>query len=1117
MLNPEIAQARLKEYQIANWQTDRIAKLIKLPAELRSIGCGIFGHDDKGKQIKRDDSATAIEHSIKSLGELKPVDRLKIFTILFPQFAPTVEATWQSFPNWTYQMGYSRRSFRAPTLDACSQKRSWWLQRLLDVVKSYDVDLPWLASWCPYLGYNGDILGYLFAIAIDAGDELGRKIFDILIASAKGEHEIGAMGRHVTRSLLLANRPEGWEFVEKLLIAAQRQEGLRQTILECVDEAHPIAYQRMLKLILDENLIRFAATLRAIDVWFGFDLDVLQEKPARAIVAQVLAFLSDTNKQQTALASDDAQTVYLALWSIAFTDAIQAIESAKTLLQHPAASHRFVAIHCLKQLDLLPAKLVVLSAIEDSDDRVAWLALNANAYPSQELLKAAPELFDRIVAIFPRWQVKSKQLTPLVWEWMKLNVSQEAIVQILRGWLGDRSAKLMIPYLAAAESYQRASIAQDLAKIQPWDAEIRDTLFNLTGDASSYVRQQVLEILTKCQIEKSEAAHLIGLLTRKSSDLRQGILGLLLKQPDIDAIESARLLLAAKDKLQRQAGLELVAELVKGNRLVDECQSIAQTYQTTRGDKITTAETQLLERIFVRESQPATLRDALGLVNLADLYVPEPVTCNNPVELNTAAAKSTLLAIDELIHKHSQTPIQLVDYQGEVSEELLGNLTWEFPSINVREFSFEENLERLPLLEVWENWYQGKRLKDPDGLELVRAVAPRYQQEEDEETDQTGSIYSQLRIIFHRSFGKIELDLRYPDLVARIVRWLDYLHPHPQRIEFALDLIENVLTTIDPIKLEKSLLGNQTGDNSYNWDLEEFIQYIEGFTQSGGNDSDNFRRWWKIASWMDASVYYLFFGRNQAIALEDVVNAHSLGFASSADVIYHILGNRFEPQSQENITPLQQLRTDFFNIQRLTRRKVTDLDPVMNIAIECANLCRDRILEIECQRGDLPTAATNAALALRSIEGIGTIVKLLQNLDNATFVRGYSYGNQSKAAVMSHLMRISFPASNDTPVEFARQVRAAKISEEKLIQFAFFAPQWVNYIQQAIDLPGFAEGVWWIHAHTKDSNWSVEQDVREIWVAQIAERTPLSAASLVDGAVDVEWFGRAYATLGAAR
>jgi hypothetical protein len=1126
MLNPEIAQACLKEYQVTDWQATRLDRLVKLPAKLRSIGCGIFGHDDKGKPFKRDDSTSTIEHSIKSLGELKPVDRLKIFTILFPQFAPTVEATWQSFPNWTYQMGYNRRSFRAPTADAYLQKRGWWFQRLLAVVDNYDADLPWLASWCPYLGYNGDILGYLFAVAIDAGDELGQEIFDILIASAKGEHEIGAMGRHVTRSLLLANRPEGWEFVEKLLVAAQRQEGLRQTILECVDEAHPIAYQRMLKLILDENLIRFAATLRAVDVWFGFDLDVLQEKQARAIIAQVLEFLTDANHQQAALASDDAQTVYLALWSIAFTDAIQAIESAKILLQHPEASHRLVAIHYLKQLDLHPARLVILSAIEDPDDRVAALVIKSISYPTSEFVSAAPDTFDRLVAIFPRWAVKSKQLPQLVWEWMKLTVSQERVVHTLYRWLGDRSPKLMIPYLAAAESYQRATIAKDLAKIQPWDAEIRNTLFDLTGDASSYVRQQVLEILKTCQIEKSEVAHLIGLLTRKSSDLRQGILGLLLKQLNEDAIESARLLLAAKDKLQRQAGLELVAELVKGNRLVDECQSIAQTYQTTRGDKITTAETQLLERIFARESQPATLRDALGLVNLTDLYVPEPVTCTNPVELNTAAAKSTLLAIDELIHQHAQTPIQIKNYQGEIEEELLGNANWKFPWFQ-NDLSPAENLARLPLADIWENWYHSNRSKDEDNLELIRAIAPCYYASIDRSgrlaekgyLDYRTSPYYGLRAAFDRSFAGIKLNLRYPELVTCIIYWLLYLHPNPQQTEFPLNFLAHVLATlVDPLELERSIAIDSQPQQIDTWDLENFIAGVKSFAQPKGEVSDeHFRRWWQMINWIDGTIWHRLIRYGRAVSLTDVATAHRLGFASNADVIYYLLGNRFEPETPENATPIQHLRRDFSDLKNLTRRKLSDLDPVMNIAVESANLCRDRILEIECQRGDLPTAATNAALALRSIEGIPTVVKLLQGLDNSTFVRGYSYGNQSKAAVMSHLMRISFPASNDTPVEFARQVRAAKISEEKLIQFAFFAPQWVNYIQQAIDLPGFAEGVWWIHAHTKDNNWSVEQDVREIWVAQIAERTPLSASSLVDGAVDVEWFGRVYATLAAER
>ena len=116
------------------------------------------------------------------------------------------------------------------------------------------------------------------------------------------------------------------------------------------------------------------------------------------IVAQVLKFLTDPNQQQAGLASADAQTVYLALWSIGFTNALTAIEAAKSLLQHPEASHRFVVIHFLDQLRLTPARLVILSAIEDPDDRVAWLALRSIHSCSSELVIAAPDTFDRIVA-----------------------------------------------------------------------------------------------------------------------------------------------------------------------------------------------------------------------------------------------------------------------------------------------------------------------------------------------------------------------------------------------------------------------------------------------------------------------------------------------------------------------------------------------------------------------------------------------------------------------------------------------------------------------------------------------------------------------------------------------
>src|SRR5262249_51792479 len=146
-----------------------------------------------------------------------------------------------------------------------------WIAQALEATLPYEQDAAWFATWSAYLpfGMYGDV-GLLLAAAIDGGGPEGQAVFDILTASARGGHPIGAMGRHVTRALLCAGRPDGWAFVEGLLIAAQRQEGLRHVVLEAVDEAHPSAFQRMLRLIVDNNLTRFSAVMRAAAVWFGF-------------------------------------------------------------------------------------------------------------------------------------------------------------------------------------------------------------------------------------------------------------------------------------------------------------------------------------------------------------------------------------------------------------------------------------------------------------------------------------------------------------------------------------------------------------------------------------------------------------------------------------------------------------------------------------------------------------------------------------------------------------------------------------------------------------------------------------------------------------------------------
>jgi hypothetical protein len=55
----------------------------------------------------------------------------------------------------------------------------------------------------------------------------------------------------------------------------------------------------------------------------------------------------------------------------------------------------------------------------------------------------------------------------------------------------------------------------------------------------------------------------------------------------------------------------------------------------------------------------------------------------------------------------------------------------------------------------------------------------------------------------------------------------------------------------------------------------------------------------------------------------------------------------------------------------------------------------------------------------------------------------------------------------------------------------------------------------WLHAHTKDRQWTVDDQIRELWFAEVSERTPLTQENLLDGTVDVSWFHAMHRMLGA--
>jgi len=177
--------------------------------------------------------------------------------------------------------------------------------------------------------------------------------------------------------------------------------------------------------------------------------------------------------------------------------------------------------------------------------------------------------------------------------------------------------------------------------------------------------------------------------------------------------------------------------------------------------------------------------------------------------------------------------------------------------------------------------------------------------------------------------------------------------------------------------------------------------------------------------------------------------------------------------------------------------------------------CRDRILEIELKRGDSKTLVSAYATALKRIEGIPYLVEILQALGKDTISQNSYYASSNnKKEVISLLLKNSFPKKEETTADFKVAISKTKVTEQRLLDIAMYAPQWIPFVSDYLKWKGLESAVWWFHAHTKDSSYSYNSNQLE---SDISRYSPLKAEALVDGAVDVKWFYNAYKTIGKKR
>ena len=1068
------------------WQKGFQARAAQLPPALRAQLPGLLKGDHE--------TAEKVRPLLAELLLTEPQSAQALAAVFFPGFADTAASTLGALlTRHPYPQGYARRSFRAPgpqlqgrRLQAESAVQ--WLWQTWHLTREYPQNLKWFAVHAGLLpAWTAYRLGLLFAQAIDDGNE---EVFQILRDTAGSQHPVARMGRHVPSALMASSRPEAWTLAEGLLLAAQRQEGLRQVILESVDEAHPEAFVRALRLILKEDLLRFAACLRAADVWFGLNYDVTDLKTVRALLTQALGYLEDPGAARQAVQEGSGVEAYLALFTLAMRDAVAAADLARPLLSHPDAEKRMAAVQFLMSSGLItPQERSGLLA--DPDVRIgAIFAATFNRWQTKDT-----ENFGAIEAYAARLsEGEGQPHRPLLFPWLGQVPTRSDLIDLLPALLGDRPFSALETHLNGMSMYGKVAALRLMAergKTAPLDAPTRELLMRLLQDRLPTVSQEAVEVAEKLTLalDDSETALMLGLLKRKSADLRRGLIRLL-AHDGVRAQASAETLLLARNIEQRQAGLQLLLE-VKGTLPTDFVPKGGS--EETLAARLLTPDTAL------------TLENGLGLFDPEKL-APLPVLAERPHDYPQEVRRGAelLASLDVLIHAHREDPLTGEGWDGE-DTVLLGTMR---PYLMSR--------DHTPFAELWLEWWQKRPQPQPGDLTrmhwaLNHYVASRSREaaavpEEwetnddwDDETDEAEktSVQALREATVHRMFGPpVPLWLEYAGLLPAVVRFLSLTQGGETDTALALDAWETALTLLPPD-------AEVIGDPKYSWrntDPRELVAFLRPHLGWDAWPLALRRRYWELS---------LYSGRGfsrlplQSPGLQSLLHAETQGWASRDDLLDQVIGPR--PESRYS--------SDFDALRDYTRRKLRESLPITPAWMDAVNTVRARVLEVESVRGDLETPATPAASSLQSVEGAQVPLTLLAALGKNPLRRGYMGHNESRDVTFSHLIRVSFPAAGDTPASFASQVTALKLSETRLLDLAMFAPQWAALVAETLGWKGLHGAVLWLHAHTRDSSWSVPQEVREAWEAEIGERTPLTGTELLEGAVDVGWFGRVYRDL----
>ncbi|MBC7806998.1 MAG: hypothetical protein H7145_12700 [Akkermansiaceae bacterium] len=423
MIDSQTAQAHLRDATTVHPLTAQVKRAQDLPPALRAAAFSLLGCDLDGKPFtsyRTSPGRVEAQAEAAALCDAITVpEREQLFCAFFPKLGPAMARWWSPEISPLHHVGWNPRPFRL--LYNTETSRSGRLQQLQSLLSDSphfgvgrycEQDPIWFATYAPYLGSEnsraliGDRLGAILSTAIDRSDpSQGNAIQEVLLLSARGEHPVGTMGRHVVRALLSSSRPEGWQYLARMLAESGEDIAVRRQILDVAGEAHPAAFARLLAVIRENNLLRFPDVIKTVIGWLGVEEEGFSLAAGNTTLEQIESFLTgDVSREKAIFNSHDGATVYYALWCAAFMDVRHAVALASRQLTGSHVECRFAAAYLLSQVRLPEAETLLLGTLDDPDLRIAtfafgtidWNTKHARTVPVGEISGSFPAVIPAV-------------------------------------------------------------------------------------------------------------------------------------------------------------------------------------------------------------------------------------------------------------------------------------------------------------------------------------------------------------------------------------------------------------------------------------------------------------------------------------------------------------------------------------------------------------------------------------------------------------------------------------------------------------------------------------------------------------------------------------------------